>query len=177
LIFSLQNHDWLAFYTIRMEQTPLQDLESPRIEEAGPVLIAGLGGRCNDATSIGIPALWQRFAPHINHIPGQIGAIAYGVMCNYDGAGNWDCVCGVEVSGFSNLPAEFRPLTVPKQKYAVFSHRGHISTIRGTWNYISREWLPGSGMRIANAPKLERYSENFDPAIAGGVEIWIPIEA
>jgi hypothetical protein len=41
------------------------------------VLIAGLGQRYNDETSVGIPALWQRFDPHIGHIPGVLARGLY----------------------------------------------------------------------------------------------------
>ena len=153
----------------------MAEFESPPLEEFGPLLIAGLGQRYNDGSSVGIPALWQRFVPHIGRIPGQIGGKTYGVICNMD-AGSFDYVCGVEVSAFPGRPADFFRISLPKQKYAVFSHVGHISTIRDTWNMIWKEWLPKSAMRIANVPRLEIYSENFNPASTSGVEIWIPIE-
>jgi AraC family transcriptional regulator len=103
--------------------------------------------------------------------------MTYGVICNSDQAGNWDYICGVEVDDSSNHPTEFSRVTLPKKKYAVFSHRGHISAIRGTWDGIWGQWAPKSEIiRIANAPRFERYSESFDPAGIGGVEIWIPVE-
>ena len=162
-----------------MEQTIMQELEPPRFEEFGPALITGLGERCSEATSAAIPAQWQRFVPHIGQISGQTGRATYGVICNGngDGDGNREYICGVEVSSFSNLPAEFRRLRLAKQKYAVFAHRGHVSAIRGTWNAIWNRWAPESGARIADVPEFERYSEGFDPiAGVGGMEIWIPLE-
>jgi AraC family transcriptional regulator len=162
---------------IRMEQTIMQELESPRFEEFGPALITGLGERCNDASRVSIPAQWQRFVPHIGHTPGQIGRATYGVICNGDSDGNREYLCGVELSGFANLPAEFSRLRLSKQKYAVFAHRGHVSAIRGTWNAIWNKWAPESGMRIADAPEFERYTEDFNPMTGmGGMEIWIPLE-
>jgi len=80
------------------------------------------------------------------------------------------------VDDSANHPAEFRRVTLPKKKYVVFSHGGHISTIRDTWDGIWSKWAPKAGVRIANAPRFERYSESFDPAGIGGVEIWIPLE-
>ena len=41
-----------------------------------------------------------------------------------------------------------------KQKYAVFTHAEHISTIRRTVNTIWNHWLPASGMKAADAPQL-----------------------
>ena len=65
----------------------------------------------------------------------------------------------------------------PKQKYAVFTHRDHISTIRRTVNTIWNHWLPASGLKAADAPNFERYDENFDPLTGdGGLEIWMPVK-
>src|SRR5271154_7596059 len=67
---------------IKMDETPLTTLEPPRFEDRKPLLIAGIGERYTWETSTAIPAQWQRFAPHIGHIPGQVGGTTYGVCCN-----------------------------------------------------------------------------------------------
>jgi AraC family transcriptional regulator len=37
-------------------------------------------------------------------------------------------------------------------------------------------WLPGSGIRMADAPCFERVGEEFDRNTRmGGIEIWIPV--
>jgi AraC family transcriptional regulator len=154
----------------------MADLAAPRTEEFGPVLIAGLGQRYNDETSVGIPALWRRFDPHIGHIEGQVGGKTYGVMWPSRGAEGFEYVCGVEVSDLLAVPAEFSRVTLEKQKYAVFSHTGYISTLRDTMGKIWKQWLPASGVRIANRPRVEIYNETFNPNRPGGVEVWIPVE-
>jgi AraC-like DNA-binding protein len=91
--------------------------------------------------------------------------------------GNTDYICGVEVSEFSRVPAEMTRLRIPEHKYAVFTHREHISAIRRTWFTIFNKWLPESGYKLAEAPEFERYDSAFDPATGtGGCEIWIPVE-
>jgi AraC family transcriptional regulator len=163
---------------IKMDETLLTDLEPPRFVDGKPLFIAGLGARYTWETSNqGIPAQWQRFVAHLGHIPGQIGQTTYGVCCNMDDDGNYDYVCGVEVSSFSALPAEFSRVRVPQQRYAVFSHRGHVSTIRRTINTIWSKWLPESGHDVADAPNFERYGEDFDGGTGTGtVEIWVPLK-
>ena len=161
---------------IKMDETLLTTLEPPRFENCKTLLIAGLSERYNSETCAAIPAQWQRFAPHLGHVPGQVGRTAYGVVCNSDDAGNTEYLSGVEVSDFSWLPAEFSRLRIPEQRYAVFSHRDHISTIRRTWFTILNKWLPESGHQVAEGPEFERYGEEFDGRTgAGGLEIWIPI--
>ena len=69
------------------------------------------------------------------------------------------------------------PVRIPEQRYAVFTHRDHISTIRRTVNTIWNHWLPASGLKAADAPNFERYDENFDPLTGnGGLEIWVPVK-
>jgi AraC family transcriptional regulator len=159
---------------IRMEAT-LTTIAAPRIEQSKPMLIAGLSERYTDETSVRIPAQWQRFTPWLGNIPGQVGNVAYGVICNTDEDGNTEYITGVEVAGFSGLPKEFTHLRLPARKYAVFFHAGHISTIRATWAGIWNQ-KQANGMQIADAPSFERYDERFDPATGnGGVEIWVPV--
>jgi AraC family transcriptional regulator len=129
-----------------------------------------------DETSAGIPAQWQRFVPHLGHIPGQIGGVTYGLLFPSAKPGHWDYVCGVQVSGFAHLTTEFQQFSLDKKKYAVFSHGGYISTLRDTWDHIWNKWLPESGIRISSGARIERYSETFRPAATGGVEIWIPLK-
>jgi AraC family transcriptional regulator len=161
---------------ITMDSTLIDNLQPPRFTTGKTLLIAGLGERYSCESAAGIPGQWQRFHQSVANIPGRIGKVAYGVCCNGDDAGNFDYVAGVEVSDFSDLPREFASVRVPEQKYAVFTHRDHISTIRRTVNTIWNQWLPASGLKAADAPNFERYDENFDPLTGnGGLEIWIPV--
>jgi AraC family transcriptional regulator len=162
---------------IKMDETLLTTLEPPRFENLGTLLIAGLSERYNSETIAGVPAQWQRFAPYIGHIPGQVGRTAYGVICNGDDDGNTEYVSGVEVSAFSRVPAELTRLRIPEQRYAVFTHRDHIASIRRTWLTIFTKWLPESGYQPSGGPEFERYGEEFDPhSGTGGFEIWIPLK-
>ena len=140
------------------------------------MLIVGLGERYTFETNQGIPSQWQRFRPYIGNIAGQIGGTTYGVCCNSDGAGHFEYVAGVEVSGFPKLPGELSRIRIPEQRYAVFSHRGHASTMRSTVYTIWNKWLPASGYEVADTPDFERYDENFDAKSGRGtIEIWLPI--
>jgi AraC family transcriptional regulator len=161
---------------IKMDETMLTELEQPRFENGKTLLVAGLSERYDCDSSKAIPSQWQRFVPYIGNIPGQIGGTAYGVCCNSDEEGNFDYICGVEVADFSELPPELARLRIPARRYAVFTHRDHISTIRRTVNTIWNKWLPESGYEVADAPDFERYGPEFDPESGtGGVEIWIPL--
>jgi AraC family transcriptional regulator len=99
----------------------------------------------------------KAFLPHLGQIPSQLAGTAYGVCCNSDDAGNFDYVCGVEVKDFYRLPANWSRVRIAGQRYAIFSQREHISTIRSMWNAIWNNWLPESGYELVDAPNFERY--------------------
>jgi AraC family transcriptional regulator len=161
---------------ILMDQTITDKLPSPRFVTGKAFLVAGLGERYNWESGAAIPGQWQRFHQSVAHIPERVGQVAYGVCSNGDDAGNFDYIAGVEVTDFSELPREFSRVRIPEQKYAVFSHSEHISTIRRTVNTIWNQWLPASGLKAADAPNFERYDVTFDPATGnGGLEIWVPV--
>ena len=162
---------------ITMDSTLIDNLEAPRFQTGRPLLVAGIAERYSTENGAGIPGQWQRFHQSVANIPGRIGKVAYGVCCNGDDAGNYDYIAGVEVSDFSDLPREFSRVRIPEARYAVFSHRDHISTIRRTIDTIWNDWLPASGLKAADAPNFERYDENFDSLTGnGGLEVWIPVK-
>jgi AraC family transcriptional regulator len=105
---------------LRMQPSSTVPLAPPRVVESGELLIFGLGQHYNCQSNAGIPSQWDAFLPHFGHIPGQQGRIAFGVICNFDDAGNYDYICGVEVSAFPAHPPEFTRLRIPPRTYAVF---------------------------------------------------------
>jgi AraC family transcriptional regulator len=161
---------------IRMDQTPLETLQPPRFVTGKPLLVTGISERYGCESSAGIPAQWQRFLPHFDHIPGQVGHVAYGVMYNTDDEGNFEYLCGVEVPDFTRVPSELSRLRIPEQRYVIFDHPGHISEVRRSWNTVWNKWFPESGHEVADGPHFERYGEKFDSRTGnGGLELWIPL--
>jgi AraC family transcriptional regulator len=162
----------------KMDDRPKTAWLPPRIVDGRPLLIAGLGEHFAVENMAGISALWQRFHSHLGHVPGQVGDVAYGVCYNTDDAGHFDYLAGVEVADFVAVPKDFARIRLTEQRYAVFWHGEHVSTVRGTFKAIFNEWLPNSGYRNADAAPFERYDERFNPRTGmGGFEIWIPIQA
>jgi AraC family transcriptional regulator len=152
--------------------------QSPRFELIGPLSITGLGEPLARNNFAGVPALWQRLQPHIGNIPGQVGNATYGV-CTSVLSGGTGChyLAGVEVSELSATPRELTSVRLPAQRYAVFTHRGHITTLAGTADAIWHDWLPKSGQRLGAIPNFfERYGEDFDPWTGSGdLDICLPI--
>jgi AraC family transcriptional regulator len=163
---------------LKMEEEPRTRITPARFEDGPVLLVAGIAQRYTCETSAGIPAQWQQFLPRIGTIEGQTSQTAFGVRFNADDDGNFDYLCGVEVVNFSRLASDLNRLRIAPQKYAVFSHREHISTVRSTWSTIWNKWLPESGYELVDAPDFESYGEVFDSRTGnGGFEIWVPIRA
>lgn len=159
-----------------MDTSLLTDLKSPRFEDRAAFHVAGLSEQYTFETNHGIPALWQRFVPHIGHVPGQVGDAVYGVCYNGDGEGAFDYMAGVEVARPEDMPDDLVRTRIPAGRYAVFTHSGHISDIRKTTYTIWNQWLPEADVTHVEGPDFERYDERFDGETgAGDVEIWIPV--
>jgi hypothetical protein len=62
------------------------------------------------------------------------------------------------------------------RRYAVFEHRGHVSTLFDTYAAIWNEALEQHGWAPAPAPVIERHAPSFDPQTGeGGLSLWIPL--
>ncbi|WP_422929072.1 AraC family transcriptional regulator [Singulisphaera sp. PoT] len=163
---------------IAMTTVPAPDIAPPTLEERPPMLLAGLIERYQCQAPGGIPDQWRRFAPQIGRVPGQADRDSFGASTNFDADGNFDYMCGVRVSSLDDLPLGLKGLSIPAQTYAIFRDKGHIAGIRAVYEAIWRKWIPESGHKAAEAPTLERYTPEFDPATGlGGYEIWVPIQA
>ena len=161
---------------ITMDQSVKDALTPARFEDGKPLLLVGMSEHYSCTTTAGVPAQWQKFLPHFPNVPGQLNRKAYGAMYNFDDEGNFDYLCGVEVADFSRAPAGWTHLRVPANRYVVFTHAEHISTIRRTWATIWDAWFPSSGHEAADAPHFELYGEDFNSQTGtGSIEIWVPI--
>jgi AraC family transcriptional regulator len=162
---------------IPMNTTPVPDLAPPRYETHAPLLLAGLVQRYNCESAAGISDQWQRFSGYFGTIGKQVGRFAYGASFHFDNESNFDYLCGVEVSSDSDLPKGLKSLSIPKQRYAVFTHVGHVAGVRATFAAIWNKGIPDAGIQVADAPNFERYGPEFNPMTGlGGFEIWVPIQ-
>jgi len=164
---------------IRMDTAPLPKLEEPRFETAPAMLMAGLQQTYSYGGNAGIPSQWQQFNAYFGEISGQVGNVAYGICTQEEGQDNsFQYMTAVEVRDAGELADGFEILKLPAQTYAVFAHRGHISSIQATCHAIFTEWIPSSGYKHAGLPDLmERYDDRFDVRTGMGLtEIWIPVK-
>lgn len=159
------------------EEKTMTELAPPRFETRAGFAVAGLRERFDDRSVAGIPGLWARLAPFLGAVRPAEPGVAYGV-CDYDPAtGLIDYAAGVAPAPGADLPEGFETVRLPAARYAVFTHRGHVSELRTTMQAIFDAWLPASGETAAESPDFERYDARFDPASGRGeVELWIPLK-
>lgn len=151
-------------------------LRAPRFEPQHRILVVGLSEPCSFETTIAIPAQWQRFTAFYEVIPYKSTPIPVGINQAPDGEGQFDYVCGVEVTQVGETPDGLQTLEIAPRRYAVFEHQGHVSALYRTYAAIWNEALPALGCEVAEAPILERHNPTFDPGTGeGGLTLWIPL--
>ncbi len=161
---------------IVMTTPELPPLELPRVEFLNEMTFVGLVQRYDRESLAGIPNQWQRFTPLIRSIPNQVGYDSFGVRYNLDEDGNFDYMSGVPVRGEGDYPTELVQLKLPAQKYAVFSHKGHLSEVRSVVAAIWSGALSESGYEPAEGAMLAKFCQSQARPGQGGFEIWVAVE-
>ena len=132
-----------------------------------------------------IGRLWVRFmsflesqGARIQHIKER--EVSYEVHIEHPETqekGEYEVFVGLEVAQLKDLPVELLVKVLPPTSYAVFTLIGE--EITSDWHQmIHRDWLPGSGYRIAYDYAIERYDERFkglDKIAESVLEVYIPV--
>jgi AraC family transcriptional regulator len=156
-----------------------EDME-PRIVRRPAFHVVGMAGRFTPTTASHIPVLWERFVPHMDHVPHRRGSHTLGVCVDADPStveqDGFTYVAGVEVERIDVVPDGLIALTVPANAYAVFTHAGHIARLPDTVKQVWGRWLPASRYRHVRAPDFEWYDERWDPRTGEGeIDIYVPV--
>lgn len=152
-------------------------VNDPQLTSRPQVRVVGLPAHYSFDATAAIAGQWQRFMTLAGAIPERRPGIPLGVVANIDADGGFEYLCAVEVTAFSTMPSGCVSVVIPAHRYAVFEHRGHISTIQQTYAAIWDEWLPAHELTSSDAPGIEQHTETFDPRTGdGGVDLWIPVE-
>jgi AraC family transcriptional regulator len=91
----------------RIPEASAVQLDPPRIVSGAPMLVVGLSERHSFDITQEIAAQWQRFMAIYGEIPNRADPIPLGVTMNMDDDGNFEYLCGVQVSKFSADPHVF----------------------------------------------------------------------
>jgi AraC family transcriptional regulator len=154
----------------------------PRIEHRPAFHVVGMAGHFTPATSSRIPELWERFARGpMDGVPHRRGTHTLGLCVDADpGAteAGFTYVAAVEVERIDDVPDGLIAMQVPANRYAVFTHTGHISRLPDTVKQVWGHWLPGARYTHVPAPDFELYDQRWDPVTGeGAIDIYVPIAA
>jgi AraC family transcriptional regulator len=112
----------------------------------------------------------------LEEIKNKIGDTHYGACFTIS---NKDCsfryIACVEVSDFKDVPRGMVKETVPAGKYAVYAHKGKLSSIGDTYGFATSD-IPNQGMK-ENGIWFEAYPKDWDPQSDRSVmEIWCGVK-
>ena len=113
-----------------------------------------------------IPAMWDRFIPRFDEVPGKIRpSVKLGVCGDAQEDGSFRYVAGFQVEADAPVPEGMATFEVPAATYVVVTQHGPLNDekrgLGAAMNYVYREWLPQSGYKRADAADLEWYDERF----------------
>lgn len=152
-------------------------LNFPKFEDGRDLTIFGINRNYTPDTRIAIPQQWEQFVSLLrSRMPNALNATMYGVSWNTKADCSFDYLTGFESSIEETIPNDLEAIRIPPHRYAVFAHTTHVSAMPKTFDLIWSRWAPACGLKIADAPCLERYTQEFDAQSGmGGMEIWIPL--
>lgn len=150
----------------------------PKIVERPAFHVVGLRERYQVGKPFGIPAQWDRFSHRRGEVEGAIPDVFYGV-CVDDTTGTdrgFFYIAGMGVTSLDRVPEGMVGLTVPGGTFAVFTHKGPITSFSNTVQAIWKEWLPASGLKPTGAPDYELYDKRFRMESPDSeVDVYVPV--
>lgn len=83
-----------------------------------------------------------------------------------------------EVENFSNIQEGLVTKELPPSKYALFTHKGSITGVKDTYDFIYGTWLAGTDYELAELDTIELYDERSNDLLSPNYEfdIYIPLK-
>lgn len=128
--------------------------------------------------------LWKSFMPRRKEIQNNIGIDLYS-MQKYDALyfntfnpnTEFEKWVAVAVTDFNEIPEAMEPIALAGGLYAVFVHKGDVTTASKTFQYIFETWLPNSEYVLDDRMHFELLGEKYkNNDTSSEEEIWIPIQ-
>jgi len=154
----------------------------PKIESIDEIHVAGIRGT---AALDNIFSLWKQFGEILDSIPDKHSLARTFGICEYKEnfpIANYDMelteVVGVEVTSYDSMSANIVTKTIPAGKFAVFTHKGSLSNILKTYQYIWGTWVLLTKETLDNRDDFELYDERFlgRDSEQSEMDIYIPIK-
>lgn len=158
----------------------------PKIVEIHRKTLVGM----NTMTSLAdnrIPQLWENFMARAHEIQENKKTGYYEVhpydgnfkMEDYTETMEFEKWATVEVDTIRDVPENMKAHLLTGGKYAMFVHKGSMSNVQLSFDYIYGTWLPNSGYEFDLRDDFERYDPQkyFGPGHPDSeMEIYVPIK-
>lgn len=130
--------------------------------------------------------LWGKFMPRVKEIKRRSDKDLYSIqqyskdlkMEMFTPQTKFIKWAAVQVLDFEQMPEGIDELIIPVGLYAVFIHKGPVSTFQKTSEYIYGYWIPGSDYMLDNRPHFEIMTEDYlgPDHPDSEEEVWVPIK-
>ncbi len=158
-----------------------------KIVELDAMVVVGIQSFFSTKYNI-ICKLWGKFTPRENEIKDITNEKVCFGLC-FDGEiikneadpkdieHQFFYLAGLSVKSIDNIPEGMTYKNIPAHKYAKFTHKGSISKLGETYNYIFVKWLAESEYKYDEAAcDIEWYDERFKPDSEDSeFDIYVPI--
>ncbi|MCD4655971.1 MAG: GyrI-like domain-containing protein, partial [Planctomycetes bacterium] len=91
--------------------------------------------------------------------------------------GEFEQIAAVDAVEGREIPDGMIERSIDASKYAVFTHKGKLDSIKDTYNYIYSVWVPKGERKLRAGNTFELYDERFKyQQDDSEMDIYIPIE-
>jgi AraC family transcriptional regulator len=131
-----------------MKKEMIVEVAKPEIRDREAFRVVGLSVECSFENTGAIPALWRAFNAREADVVGAKPGAAYGVCCDAGETERFRYLAGVEATE-KTQGMDF--VDIPANRYAVFTHSGHVSDLPKTVYTIWNKSLPEEGFEPVKA--------------------------
>lgn len=156
----------------------------PTFKDRKDELAVGVGGSFKEGDFQEISNLWKQFDNRMHEIENVKEGYSFGVCMEshpeieVEAGDGFVYFAALPVLEVSTIPRGMHVITIPANRYAVFTHSGPIDKIGHTVKYIWGTWIPRNSEIIKKGPDFELYDNRFDvEKLAGEVDIYVPVRS
>jgi len=111
-----------------------------------------------------LPALWDNFLLRMDEVEHRVRGSSYGALYRIsEDDEQLNYMAGVEVLDATSIPKGMEALVIDECYYAQFTHRGQVSKLDTTVDYIYSNWLLNSKYKHTYGPDIELYGASYHP--------------
>ncbi len=184
------NNNQIAFGRAKLTIERLDHLKSnvtmkPKIIKLKKKMLVGISVKTSLANN-NIPQLWNDFMPRIDGITNNQNTGCYEIhqfdsefkMENFTENMEFEKWAAIEIDNFDYIPEGLKSLIIEGGEYAVFEHKGTMSNIQMSFDYVYGTWLPNSVYKTDKRADFELYGQKYlGPEHPESItELWIPIK-